>query len=314
MAMSRRRNNHDPYAKREKAKYANPIASREFLLEILSQAHGPLTFEQIAEHLNYRDDEQLIALQRRIGAMLRDAQIFRNRLDEYAIVSQADLVPGEVIGHADGFGFFRPDDGSDDIFLAPKQMRSVMHGDRALVRISGKDRKGRPEGKLVEVLERGHKELVGHYHRESGVAFVMPHNRKIVQDVLIPEGEQGEAKHSDIVVVDLVEYPTKRSHAVGRVREVLGDKASPAMHIEIAARNFALPRDWSENLLKQVEGIADAIPDAEYERRRDIRDLPLVTIDGEDARDFDDAVFCKATDNGWRLFVAIADVSWYVHA
>jgi ribonuclease R len=310
--MPRKRNHPDPYAKREKAKYNNPIVSREYLLQVLSDAYGPLTFQQIAKQLGYHDEEKLTALERRLGAMVRDAQIFRNRLSEYAIVSQADLIAGEIIGHADGFGFFRPDDGSDDIFLAPKQMRSVLHGDRALVRISGKDRKGRPEGKLVEVLDRGHQELVGHYYRESGVAFVIPHNRKIAQDVIIPEGQQGSAKHGDIVVVDLTEYPTKRSHAIGRVREVLGKDLSPSMHIEIAARNFALPRDWSEGLLAQIEMIPEEIPRTEYERRRDIRNLPLVTIDGEDARDFDDAVFCKPTENGWSLFVAIADVSWYV--
>lgn len=302
----------DPQTRREAARYDQPIASRELLLQLLSEAQGPLDFDQLAEQLNYSEQGQITALSRRLSAMVRDGQIFMNRLSEYAIVSQADLVAGTVIGHADGFGFLKPDAGGDDLFLAPKQMKTLLHGDHALVRESGRDRRGRREGKLVEVLERGLQELSGHYYREGGLGFVVPQNKRLTQDVMVPSGEEGSAKHGDIVVVRILEYPTRRSHALGRIVEVLGSDLTPDMHVEMAIRNFALPHQWNDAVKTELADIGEELPAAEIDRRRDIRDLPLVTIDGEDARDFDDAVYCEQTDNGWRLLVAIADVSWYV--
>lgn len=302
----------DPYADREAAKYEQPIVSREFLLETFQEAQGPLLFEHLTYLLKYNDPEQQIALQRRLGAMVRDGQLFRNRRGQYAVVTQADLIAGVVIGHADGFGFLKPDRGGDDLFLSPKQMRTLMHGDRALVCESGRDRRGRREGKLVEVIERGMREVSGHYYKEGGFGFVAPENQRLSQDILIPPGQEGGAQHGDIVVARIDEYPTRRSHAIAHVSEVLGNSLSPAMHIELAIRKFGLPYEWSEEVLSSLSDLQDTLPDTEIARRRDVRDVPLVTIDGEDARDFDDAVYCEPTSKGWKLLVAIADVSWYV--
>jgi len=302
----------DPHARREASRYEQPIASRELILEMLSQAQGPLNFEQLASQLKYTDDAPLSALNRRLGAMVRDGQLFLNRLQEYAIVSQADLIVGTVIGHADGFGFLKPDTGGDDLFLSPKQMKTLMHGDHVIVMEIGRDRRGRREGKPVEVLERSVREVSGHYYREGGLGTVMPQNKRLTQDILIPPGDESSANHGDIVVVRIVEYPTKHSHALGKIVEVLGAELTADMHVEMAIRNFGLPHRWSEAVEAELAQVSETLPEKEVKRRHDIRHLPLVTIDGEDARDFDDAVYCERTDDGWRLLVAIADVSWYV--
>ncbi len=302
----------DPHADREAANYEQPIASREFLLETLQEAQGPLLFEHLTYLLKYDGTEQQIALQRRLGAMERDGQIFRNRRGQYAVVSQADLIPGVIIGHADGFGFLKPDAGGDDLFLSPKQMKTLMNGDRVLVCESGHDRRGRREGKLVEVIERGLTEVSGHYYKESGFGFIAPENKRLSQDILIPPGQENGAEHGDIVVAKIDEYPTKRSHAIAHITEVLGNTLSPSMHIELAVRKFGLPHEWPEEVTSELASLKETLPESEVANRRDIRDLPLVTIDGEDARDFDDAVYCEPTAKGWKLLVAIADVSWYV--
>ncbi|MCW8964997.1 MAG: RNB domain-containing ribonuclease, partial [Gammaproteobacteria bacterium] len=302
----------DQHAEREARRYEQPIASREFLLERLKESHGPLLFEQLTELLDYHDETPQIALQRRLNAMLRDGQLFRNRKGEYGVVEEADLVPGTVTAHPDGFGFLVPDDSGDDLFLAPKQMISLLHGDRALVRESGLDRRGRREGKLVEILERGLKEISGQYHLEGKLGFVTPQNKRLYQDIIVPPGEEGDAKSGDFVVLDIVEYPTKRAQAIGRVKEILGSDLNPSIHIELAIRNFGLPHIWSDEVEDEIRVYGEEVPGGEIEGRHDIRHLPLVTIDGEDARDFDDAVYCEPGTNGWKLIVAIADVAHYV--
>ena len=309
--MSKKKNK-DPHARREAMRYEQPIASREFLLKCFEDSQGPLLYEQLAQLLEYSEDDQQIALQRRLNAMVRDGQLFRNRKGEYGVVSQADLIPGTVTAHPDGFGFLIPDAAGDDLFLAPKQMLSLLHGDRALVRESGRDRRGRREGKLVEVLQRGLTEISGQFHCEGKIGFVTPQNRRLYQDILVPPGEEGQAQPGDFVVVDIVEYPTKRAQAIGRVKEVLGSDLNPSIHIELAIRNFGLPHVWSDAVEDEIAGYGKQVPESQIKGRHDIRHLPLVTIDGEDARDFDDAVYCEPNDQGWRLLVAIADVSAYV--
>jgi len=291
-AMSKKKSPKDPHAKREARKYDQPIVSREFLLECFEESSGPLLFEQLTYLLNYQEEDAQVALQRCLNAMVRDGQLFRNRKGEFAVVSQVDLIPGSVIAHAAGFGFLVPDAGGDDLFLAPKQMVTLLHGDRALVRESGLDRRGRREGKLVEILERGLKEVSGQYHCEGKLGFVTPQNRRLFQDILIPPAEEGKAKPGDFVVVSIEEYPTKRAHAIGRVKEILGNELKPSIHIELAIRNFGLPHTWNDEVNKETAGLDENIDDKQITGRFDVRDLPLVTIDGEDARDFDDAVYC----------------------
>lgn len=302
----------DPYAEREAAKYENPIPSRELILELLAHAGKPLSRDQISQEFQLESPDQLEALRRRLRAMERDGQLLFNRRQKYCRVNSKDLIAGRIIGHSDGFGFLKPDDGSDDLFLSPREMRSVLHNDRAVARIAGVDRKGRREGAIVEVLERNTQQVVGRFFTEKGVNYVVPDNKYLAQDVLIPGDEIGKAKKGDIVVAEILEQPSKTNQPIGRVAEVLGKHLAPGMEIEMAIRSHGLPHVWPEEVEQEIRAFSDEVPEAAKEGRVDLRDVPLVTIDGEDARDFDDAVYCRKTAKGWKLFVAIADVSHYV--
>lgn len=305
----------DPHAQRESSKYDNPIPSREYILEQLEAAGQPLDRKAITELLGLLEDENAIeALRRRLRAMERDGQLMFTRKKEYALISKMDLLTGRVIGHADGFGFLCPEDGSDDLFLTAFQMRRLFHGDKAIVRISGIDRKGRREGALVEVLEHANPFIVGRLFIDSGVGYVVADNKRISNDVLVPEDNVGEAHHGQVVSVEIIEHPTRHRQAIGKVVEVLGDHMAAGMEIDIAMRSHGIATDWSDAVLADIKDLTAEVPEeAKSQKGRvDIRDLPLVTIDGEDARDFDDAVFVESNDKGWRLVVAIADVSHYV--
>ena len=305
----------DPHAKRESSKYDNPIPSREYILEQLEEAGKPLDRMAITDLLGLSGDENGIeALRRRLRAMERDGQLMFTRKKEYALISKMDLITGRVIGHADGFGFLCPEDGSDDLFLTAFQMRRLFHGDKAIVRISGVDRKGRREGALVEVLERANPFIVGRLFIDSGVGYVVADNKRISNDVLVPQENIGNAHHGQIVSVEIVEQPTRHRQAVGKVVEVLGDHMAAGMEIDIAMRSHGIATNWSNEVEAEIKNLTPEVPEkAKNQKGRvDIRDLPLVTIDGEDARDFDDAVYVESNDKGWRLLVAIADVSHYV--
>ncbi len=306
------KNPKDPHAKREAQKYERPIKSREFILEHLTSREEPLSLERIAAELDLTDENDLEALRRRLNAMERDGQLVRNRRGRYGIVSKMNLVRGRVIGHADGFGFLVSDEGGDDVFLGAKQMRPVMHGDRIIVRLIGVDRRGRREGALVEVLERNTQEVVGRFYREGGVGFVVASNKRISHEIIIPAGEDAGAVEGQIVVAAISEQPSMHSQPVGRVSEILGDRMAPGMEIEIAIRSHELPHRWPDAVEQEAKTFAETIAPEDIKGRVDIRKLPLVTIDGEDAKDFDDAVWCERDGRGWRLLVAIADVSHYV--
>ncbi len=311
--MAKKSDKKDPYAEREAARYERPIISREFIMEHLQHSKVPLTIKSLAADFGITQESDLEALRRRLSAMERDGQLIRNRRGGYGIASKMDLVRGRIIGHADGYGFLVPDDGGDDVFLSARQMRSVLHGDRVIVQIVGVDRRNRREGKLVEVLERNTHELVGRFHLESGVGFVVPDNKRICQEIIVPSEKQGGARHGQIVVVAIVEQPGQHSQAVGTVIEILGDHMAPGMEMEIAVRNYELPYQWPAAVMEEAGRFPSHIPRDVIDDREDIRSLPLVTIDGEDSRDFDDAVYCEPKGKGWRLLVAIADVSAYVY-
>jgi ribonuclease R len=245
--------------------------------------------------------------------MVRDGQLVRNRREGYGLVEKMNLVVGRVHGHADGYGFLIPEqpDAAGDVFLPTREMRKVLHEDRVVVRVSGYDRRGRREGAVVEVLEHANTQIVGRFFTEGGIGFVVPDNRRINQDVLIPAGDQGTARHGQFVVAEIVRQPTEHTQPVGRVVEVLGNHAAPGMASEIAIRGFEIPYQWPPEVEAEIDALdPDAAPSPRG--RLDLRDLPFVTIDGEDARDFDDAVFCRRDRDGWELMVAIADVSHYV--
>jgi len=302
----------DPYAQREAEKYENPIPSRELILQLIEEAGEPLRRQQIARQFGLESADNLEALRRRLRAMERDGQLLFNRRQKYCLINSKDLIAGRVLGHADGFGFVKPDDGSADLFLSPREMKSLMHNDRAVVRVAGLDRKGRREGAVVEILERNTQHVVGRLISERGLTFVAPENNKITQDISIPKDEVGIAKKGEIVVAEIIQHPTNHRQAIGRIVEVLGKHMAPGMEIEMALRSHDLPFKWPEGLLKEIKHLTKEVPEQAKENRTGIRDLPLVTIDGEDARDFDDAVYCKKTSKGWKLLVAIADVSHYV--
>ena len=302
----------DPYAQREAEKYENPIPSRELILLALEHAGKPLSRVDIAAAFSLESEDDLEALRRRLRAMERDGQLLFNRGQQYCLVNNRDLIVGRIIGHPDGFGFIRPDDGSDDLFLSPREMNPLLHNDRAMVRIAGVDKKGRREGAVVEILERNTHQVVGRLYKEDSFIYVVPDNKNIAQTILLQKGGAGKAKQGQIVIAEIVEQPTKLRQPIGRIIEILGDHLAPGMEIEMAIRSHELPHLWPEQLLEEIKPLTKDVPESAKENRVDLRETPLVTIDGEDARDFDDAVYCKKTPKGWKLLVAIADVSHYV--
>jgi len=302
----------DPYAEREAQKYDNPIPSRELIMDLLAEEGEPMSFKHLAGALGLAGDTELEALRRRLRAMERDGQLVRNRRDRFGLVSKMQLISGRVIAHPDGFGFLVPDDGGEDLFLSARQMRTLLHGDRALARVAGVDRRGRREGAIVEVLERANNEVVGRFMLEHGIGYVAPDNKRITQDILIPPEGRGSASSGQIVVARIIEQPSTRAKPIGEIVEVLGDHMAPGMEIDIAIRAHELPSEWPPEVEGEITVFGNQVEEEHKRGREDLRDLPLVTIDGEDARDFDDAVYCERSGKGWRLLVAIADVSHYV--
>ena len=305
----------DPHANREASLYETPLPSRELILTTMGEQGVPLGVEELYTLLEISDEERDI-FNRRLNAMEREGQIIKNRKGALCIADKLDLIAGVVQGHPDGFGFLIPDDkakvSGDDVFLSPKEMSQVMHGDRAMVRISGLDRRGRPEGKLVEVLERRTQKLVGRVVHSTGVTIVAAEDKRINQDILIPYNMDMQAKPGQVVMVELTEQPSAHAKPMGKVVEILGNYADSGMEIEIALRKHNLPYEFSPAAVKLAESYPKLVQESDFKGRIDLRELPLITIDGETARDFDDAVFAEQQGKGWRLVVAIADVSFYV--
>lgn len=312
MAHKKMPKNKDPHKAREARKYARPVASREYLLELIRDHGAPVTYERLIERLGLKHEDDLEAIRRRLIAMVRDGQLVRNRKNGYLPVDDENLIRGRVSGHADGYGFLIPDEGGGDLFLSARQMRCVLHGDIAVARVTGIDRKGRREGRIVEAVERAHSSLVGRFYSDQGVGFVEPDNTRITQDIAIPAGNFSGAVSGQMVVVRITHQPTFHQPAMGVIEQVLGDHMQPGMEIEVAVNNYGIPATWSDAVLEESAAMPDEVAERDKTDRVDLRKMPLVTIDGEDARDFDDAVFCEQRKTGWRLFVAIADVSHYV--
>ena len=303
----------DPHAEREAANYENPIPSREVILELLSEAEKPLDHTHIAKSLNLVEPEQLEALRKRLRAMERDGQLMVNRRNAYCLVDKMHLLHCRVQGHRDGYGFAMPIAEGEDIYLSARQMHFVFDGDEVLIQVTGEDRRGRLEGKVIEVLQRKHKTVVGRYKEESGIGFVIPDNGRLTQQILIPTKAKGSVEPGQIVTVEITDYPTRQLGAKGRIAEVLGEHLDPGMEIDVAIRSHGIPWEWPDEVLHEAAGLEAEPLEEDKQHRIDLRQLPFVTIDGEDARDFDDAVYCEEGSGGnWRLWVAIADVSHYV--
>lgn len=305
----------DPHAVREADKYERPIASRELIMQLLDEQGEPLTRPQLEKMLDIGDEDSSEALRRRLRAMERDGQLMRNRKAQYVLLSKLDLVAGRIMGHRDGFGFLIPDEAGSDIFLSAREMRQVFDGDRVLVRATGTDRKGRTEGAIVEVLERKTRKLVGRFQGQGGFGYMTPENQRITNDIqIMPDPDSGlKYRQGQLVVVELITPPSKRAKATARVTEVLGDHMAAGMEIKVAIHNYDIPNEWPDGIRQEVSEFGPEVDDSSVKHRVDLRELPLVTIDGEDAKDFDDAVYCEPKrSGGWRLWVAIADVSAYV--
>lgn len=307
-----KKNKKDPYFSREEQLYEHPVPSREFILAYLKDRASPASFDELFSEFNLKSEPEHEGLQRRLAAMVRDGQLILNRRDHYGLVDRMSLVAGLVQAHRDGFGWLIPEAKGPDIFIPARQMRQVFTDDRVLVRVIAK--KGRrPEGAIVEVLERNTQHVAGRFYKENGIAFVDPDSKSITHEIIIPKGSEGDAQSGQFVVVKITAQPSTRRQPIGEVVEILGDQLTAGMEVELAIRAHNLPYLFPTAVLSEAAALPSTVVDADLNDRRDLRDLPFVTIDGEDAKDFDDAVFCELLPNGdWRAMVAIADVAHYV--
>ena len=302
----------DPHYKRELEKYDNPIPSREFILSVIRDNNAPMNRDEILTTLSIRNEDQIEAMRRRLRAMENDGQLVFTKRKRYALPEKLDLFKGTVIGHREGFGFLQVDGKKDDLFIPNHQMQRVMHGDFVLAQPAGLDRRGRREVRIVRVLESRKKQIVGRFFLENGFSYVVPDDSRIGRDILVPNEHRNGARMGQVVVVELQERSASFSQPIGVITEILGDNMAKGMEVEIALRNHDIPHKFPSAVEKYVKKFTEEVPEEAKKGRVDLRNLPLVTIDGEDARDFDDAVYCEKHGKGWKLWVAIADVSYYV--
>ena len=294
-------------------KEINAVApERNEIIEMLEKHGRPLQRRGIVDALKVKSDDSREILRRRLRAMVRDGQLIQNRRNAFGLPARMDLIKGRVSAHRDGFGFVIPDDGGSDLYISSREMRKVLHGDRVLAGVTGTDRQGRREGMIADVLERANDSVVGRYVEENGIALVVPDDPRINQDVMIPLKDTAGARPGQVVVAAIVTEPSERQSPIGKITEILGESGAPGMATEIAIRSHGLPYEWPDGVEEAAKAFGDSVPEEMKTGRKDLRDLPLVTIDGADARDFDDAVFAKKQGKGWRLIVAIAEVSSYV--
>ncbi len=305
----------DPFLKREKQRYEHPLPSREWIIELLEQKGVPSKIEVLARELSITEEEYEF-FERRLKAMARDGQVLINRRGAVCAADKLDLVKCRVEAHKDGFGFAVPltptKDG--DFVLYERQMRGIMHGDIVTVRPAGIDRRGRREGTVLDIVERAQSKVVGRFYMDRGVAILEAEDKRLNQSIVLEPDSVAYFKpeSGQVIVGEIETYPEQNRPAVAKIIEVLGDYADSGMEIEIAVRKHHLPHQFSEACTKAAKKIPDHVRKSDLKGRVDLRDLPLVTIDGETARDFDDAVFAEKVGRNYRLVVAIADVSHYV--
>jgi len=298
--------------KRKAKSYKHPIPGRNELLGFLEKSGKPLKLNNMMAELDLKGQRMRALLEEQLNKMVRAGQIIQNRRSEFCLTAKLDLITGTVSGHRDGFGFVIRDGGGDDVYLSAREMRPLFDGDRVAIKIVGKDRRGKPEGNLVEVLERGVREVAGQFIRERGIGLVIPDNSRISHRILIAKGEAGKAQPGQIVVAEILDYPSRVEQATGRVVRVLGDPKQKGIATDIAIESHAIPTGWPKAVREEITKFGKDVPEVAKKDRVDLRGVDLITIDGADARDFDDAVFCEPSGKGWRLIVAIADVAHYV--
>ncbi len=303
----------DPGASKEAKRYEHPVPSRDYILKTMDVYNAPLDAAKLYGLMGVKTQRDKGAVANRLKAMVRDGQILRNRKGDFCLVDRIPVLTGQIMAHRDGFGFVRIPDREDDVYLSPRQMMAVFHGDRVAVRVTGHDRRGRPEGRIVEVLARRSEEFAGRYIKEGGVGFVIPENPRITHHLVIPKGKAMGAKAGQMVVAQLVQMPSTQHHAIAHIIEVLGEVTKPGLETDMAIRTYGLPYEFPEAVMEQTDAFSARVTPSAKKDRLDLRKLPLVTIDGSDARDFDDAVYAEPLkDGGHRLIVAIADVAHYV--
>lgn len=311
--MKKAKLNADPYLKREQAKYDNPVPSREYILQLIREHNAPMSREEIYGAFAIKDEERRESLRRRLRAMENEGQLVFTKRKSYALPEKLDLLKGTVIGHREGYGFLQVEGQKQDFFIPNGQMQRVLHGDFVLAQRNGVDRKGRVEVRIVRVLECRKKQIVGRFFLEQGIGYVVPDDSRITRDILIPNEYRHGARMGQVVVVELQPRTATITQPIGVITEILGENMAKGMEVEIALRNHDIPHKFPANVERQLKKWSEDVPEEAKKGRVDLRKLPLVTIDGESARDFDDAVFCQANPKGgWTLWVAIADVSYYV--
>ncbi|WP_017444317.1 ribonuclease R [Gayadomonas joobiniege] len=283
------------------------------LNQYIEQQSAPVSYVQLCQDMAIQGLEAEAELQACLTHMQAEGEILLNRNNEYATPAMEGLFVGEVIGHRDGFGFLKLPYGNKDLYIPNSQMHLVLHGDRVLAKLSSRESRGRKEAKIIRVLKPRNQPIVGRFYKEHGLGFVIPDDSRINQEIVIEEADNKGARNGHMVVVEIKSRPSRSRNASGVISEVLGEHMAPGMEIEVAMRKYEIPHEWPKAVTNYVEKLSDEVPESAKSNRVDLRDLPLVTIDGEDARDFDDAVYCeKKAAGGWRLWVAIADVSSYV--
>lgn len=305
----------DPQFTREQGRYSEPIPSRKFILDELRAAGEPLDVRALATRLGLRKKPLVDALDKRLGAMARDREVRRQRGERYSVAEDFGEVIGSVSAHRDGYGWLAPEDGSTDLHLDQRVMRDIMHGDRVRARVIADDGRGRRSGLVLEILSHGTQQLVGRFEDKGEVAFVVPEDPRFRQRLVIPAQRKGAAKQGDLVVARIVEHPgapSRGANPVAEVTRVLDTRSAADLAAELAVVTHALPAEFPDAALREAAKWGSAVKAEDLKGREDLRGTALVTIDGEDARDFDDAVYCEPARGGWRLVVAIADVSHYV--
>jgi ribonuclease R len=302
----------DPFLNREKENYQNPIPSRELILEVMNDHGVPIPKKELIKKLEITNDEYPF-FEKRIGAMARQGQILINRKDILCISKKLNLIPGKIMGHPDGFGFLIPEDTSlQDVFISPKEMSKVFHNDEVMVQVTGLDKKGRQEGVIVEILSRGNSIIVGRVIQNHGVTIVRAEDKRISQDILVPYHQDMNAQPGQVVEVEMTTQPDFRTKPMGQITKIIGNYSDSGIEIEIALRKHHLPHEFSKDAIKESVSFKDEILVSDHKDHVDLTKLDFVTIDGETAKDFDDAVFAEKAESNMRLFVAIADVSSYV--
>ena len=286
--------------------------SAEELLQVMREEDRPLLLREILHRLGLQK-EQRRGAREWLRGLAEEGRVVRIRGNRYGLPSKMNLIVGRVKAHPDGYGFVIPEsEEEEDIFISPRNLKEAMHGDRVVARIESVRKKGR-EGSVIRILERKTRKVVGKFMRAKNYSYIIPEDERILQEVFIPEGETKRARPDQIVVAEITQYPTERARPVGRITHLLGYPDDPDIEPQIIIHKYDLPHRFSSAAIKEAQNFPLTPPPPEYKDRVDLRGIPTFTIDGENARDFDDAVSIeKEKDGGMKLYVSISDVSHYV--